>query len=162
VGDAVQEPSGLAGAGGKAAVLDHGARVGLDGEEAREGEVGVERGGGGLDGARKRGRGEELVAEFNGLGEFDQGGLDLGGVDELGEVLEVEVVEGREVERGEGRVQESAEDDVELVLGEVGHGTPRTGRDVRPSTLGRTVAFVRTKAVLMAAGERASPWRTRR
>jgi hypothetical protein len=64
VGDAAQEPGGFAGGGGEAAVLDHGARVGLDGEEALEREVGVEAGGGGLDGSGDRGRGEELVAEF--------------------------------------------------------------------------------------------------
>jgi hypothetical protein len=102
-------------------VLDHGAGVGLDGEEAREGEVGVEGGGGGLDGARERGGGEEFVAEFDGLGEVVQCVLELGGVDELGVVLEVEVEEGGELDRGEGGVEEGAEEDVELVLGEVGH-----------------------------------------
>jgi hypothetical protein len=102
-------------------VLDHGAGVGLDGEEAREGEVGVESSGGGLDGAREGGGGEEAVAGFDGLGEFVQGVLDLGGVDELGVVLEVEVEEGGELGRGEGGVEEGAEEDVELVLGE-GHG----------------------------------------
>jgi hypothetical protein len=121
VGDAVEEPGGFAGAGGEAAVLDHGAGVGLDGEHAREGEVGVESGGGGVDGARERGRGEEAVAEFDGLGELVQCVLELGGVDELGAVLEVEVEEGGELGRGEGGIEERPEEDVELVLGE-GHG----------------------------------------
>jgi hypothetical protein len=90
----------------------------VEGEDALEREVGGVGGGGRLDGAGDGGGGQAAVAGFGGSGDFGEGGLDLIGVDESGQLLETQVQERRELWVADGEVEEEAEEVVQVVGGE--------------------------------------------